>query len=254
MFWGLHGKNPQSGSTSQADGFYEKDGEIKSTRNVSFLKSLIFKFKDYNSGLFIKGDGDSSGAFILQNKHNSFWIYSFKNAIQFWSSKANKEFLKYFVETDKLEVNSGIRIAGRVYDANTNKPKSNANIETDENGKMVLVEKVANTVEDTGWIPLTQYLVNGWSQFNNNYPILYRKIGNIVYLQGLVKKGTKGTIFKDLPDEIRPKHKVYLANAIGEKNVKGTKHLGLVVWNNGHLESKMFSQEWTSIACSYILD
>jgi len=236
------------------DSIYTSDGEIKEERKVNLLKSLILKFKDYNSGLTVKGAGDSSGYIGVKNKHNSFLIYTFKSALQFWSSQAKKEFLKYFVETDKLEVNSGARIKGKIYDANTNKSLANANIETDKDGKLVLVEKSGATTPDSGWISLKEYLTNDWVEFGAGYEVEYRIIGKVVYIRGLVKHGTAKAIFKDLPKDIIPPKKLYFANAISNKNVHGNDNLALVIGSHGVIESRKYSKEWTSVACSYILD
>jgi len=118
----------------------------------------------------------------------------------------------------------------------------------------------ANTVENkdtenTEWISLVPYLVNDWKPFNSNkFPVRYKVVGNIVYLEGLVKWGTHKTIISHLPEEIRPKTKKYFANAIGQRNVTGETQLCMVIGTKGGLDSRRYSKEWTSIACSYILD
>ena len=57
---------------------------------------------------------------------------------------------------------------------------------------------------DTGWINLT--LNSGWSMndYNSEFP-QYRKIGNIVYLRGLINAtSAAGTIITTLPNGFRP--------------------------------------------------
>jgi hypothetical protein len=55
---------------------------------------------------------------------------------------------------------------------------------------------------DTGWIAPT--LVNGWINYGGGFaPCGYRKIGNMVYLRGLLKNGTANLMFT-LPAGYRP--------------------------------------------------
>jgi hypothetical protein len=55
-------------------------------------------------------------------------------------------------------------------------------------------------LDDTGWISLVPYLVNGWLSYDNTYgPPRFRKKNGWVSVQGLVKNGTIGNIIATLP-------------------------------------------------------
>lgn len=56
---------------------------------------------------------------------------------------------------------------------------------------------------DTGWIKVTQFY-NGAGHFAEaTSPVQYRRIGKIVYLNGLLSSGTQGVQF-NLPEGFRP--------------------------------------------------
>lgn len=60
-------------------------------------------------------------------------------------------------------------------------------------------------IVDTGWLAPT--LQNGWIPYDANYSnaALYRKIGNVVFLRGLVKNGSSATaVVFTLPAGYRP--------------------------------------------------
>lgn len=60
-------------------------------------------------------------------------------------------------------------------------------------------------LDDTGWISLLPYLVNGWVSYDNTYgPPRFRKKAGVVYVQGLVKNGTVGNVIATLPVGFRP--------------------------------------------------
>lgn len=62
----------------------------------------------------------------------------------------------------------------------------------------------AHKLADTGW--LTPALLNGWVVYDATYgnAAMYRKIGNIVFVRGLIKNGTVGTNMFILPAGYRP--------------------------------------------------
>lgn len=81
-------------------------------------------------------------------------------------------------------------------------------------------------LDDTGWIDMTPVLANGWVSYDANYgPPKYRKKAGIVYLQGLVKAGTLGTVIATLPVGFRPDSAQFggagtlLFVAMGDNNV-----------------------------------
>ena len=57
--------------------------------------------------------------------------------------------------------------------------------------------------QDTGWIEVTEFY-GGAGNFNSSYPVCYRKIGNTVYLNGLMRGGSPGIQFI-LPPGYRPR-------------------------------------------------
>lgn len=57
--------------------------------------------------------------------------------------------------------------------------------------------------EDTGWITLP--LLNGWVSYDSTYgPPRYRRRNGTVYVQGLAKNGSVGSIMATLPAGFRP--------------------------------------------------
>lgn len=77
-------------------------------------------------------------------------------------------------------------------------------------------------IEDTGWLDLTPYLVNGWVNYDNTYgPPRYRRKNGIVYVQGLIRSGTLGAIVATLPAGFRPPAGIpkLLFSVLGDANV-----------------------------------
>ena len=61
---------------------------------------------------------------------------------------------------------------------------------------------------DTGWISVTTWQNGAENWDNGANPVQYRKIGNIVYFQGLMKCGSSGVQFT-IPEGFRPNSKSY---------------------------------------------
>lgn len=61
---------------------------------------------------------------------------------------------------------------------------------------------------DTGWISVTTWQNGAENWDNGANPVQYRKIGNIVYFQGLMKCGSSGVQFT-IPEGFRPNNKSY---------------------------------------------
>ena len=57
-------------------------------------------------------------------------------------------------------------------------------------------------IYDSGWIYPT--LENGWEAYDDGRPFKYRKIGEVVYLQGSVKNGTNKGVLFTMPAGFRP--------------------------------------------------
>ena len=105
------------------------------------------------------------------------------------------------------------------------------------------------SLNDTGWISLTPYLSNGWVVTSAIYPVLYKKVGDTVFIQGLVKDGTSSTVFTGLPTSIRPPHTIYLAPAY-ETEVVSNWH-AITVDTGGTMQARTYDPTVTSIAITY---
>lgn len=84
--------------------------------------------------------------------------------------------------------------------------RANDKAEWERVGKLLVDNEIADIYQpklyDSGWIYPT--LENGWEAYDDGRPFKYRKIGDVVYLQGSVKGGThKGVLFT-MPEGFRP--------------------------------------------------
>lgn len=91
---------------------------------------------------------------------------------------------------------------------------------------------------DSGWIAVTTFTV-GWENYGGTYaPAAYRKIGDRVFLRGLVRSGPTGSIFT-LPAGFRPPYDALfpaIVNAVTEEidaTGDGAKTLQTTGTNNG---------------------
>lgn len=71
----------------------------------------------------------------------------------------------------------------------------------DENGNNI-VTTYQPKIYDSGWIYPT--LQNGWVAYDDSRPFKYRKIGEVVYIQGSIKDGTHRSVVCTLPAGFRP--------------------------------------------------
>jgi len=107
-------------------------------------------------------------------------------------------------------------------------------------------------LDDTGWV--TPTLLNGWVNYDSNaYAIArYRKIGNTVYVSGLVKSGTVGTDIFILPPGFRPQRNMHIATpsnaAFGIIEILNT------VGTPGSVKCNTGSNTWFSMECSFLAD
>lgn len=107
-------------------------------------------------------------------------------------------------------------------------------------------------MEDTGWI--TPSFENGWINYDAAayQPARYRKVGNIVYISGLVKNGTPNQTIFTLPVGFRPLRNLHFATAAGAAfailEIKGENGspAGAVHHNTG-------ATSWYSIECSFMV-
>lgn len=116
--------------------------------------------------------------------------------------------------------------------------------------------KVSNLTKDTGWVNLTSYLVNDWVAHSSYYKPMYRKIGKIVFLRGLISDGTGVMQFENLPSEIRPSiHLDTIFSSAGTKKpvvgrILSETHPSLTIEDRDNTDNVPTS--YVSITCSYI--
>lgn len=71
-----------------------------------------------------------------------------------------------------------------------------------------LLAKILRAVTDSGWIEAT--LSSSFTVYNSGVPVQYRKIGNVVYIQGVIKPRSaiagsdSGVTIFTLPEGYRP--------------------------------------------------
>lgn len=107
---------------------------------------------------------------------------------------------------------------------------------------------IGNSDLDTGWI--TPTLLNGWVNYGGGYAgAAYRRIGNVVYVRGLVKSGTMGANVFELPTAWAPLERLIFPsvsnNAIGRVDV---------VQTTGGVNAQSGSNAWISLCLTYCLD
>lgn len=104
---------------------------------------------------------------------------------------------------------------------------------------------------DSGWVAVT--MLNSWVAYDNAYGrtdnTLIRKIGNVVFIRGLVKTGTLGTVAFTLPSGWRPEiHQIFGSSSIDVFHQVRIQSNGDVIPNTGG------GSGWCSISCSFIAD
>lgn len=102
---------------------------------------------------------------------------------------------------------------------------------------------------DSGWISLS--LVNSWVQYDTTYGVpAYRKVGNIVYLKGLIKNGSSAVI-ATLPAGYRPTERF-----LGVSNNYPNVSCRIDVDTDGVIQlNSSYSNSWVSLwAISFIAD
>ena len=95
------------------------------------------------------------------------------------------------------------------------------------------------------WRNLT--LVNNWENYDNNWShARVKRVGDIVYVEGLIKKGDNRSTVTTLPVDCRPsKSKKFITTTAGGQHT-------LNVYKNGNIDfSNMVTQNWQSIEISF---
>ncbi|MAD24676.1 MAG: hypothetical protein CMO44_10950 [Verrucomicrobiales bacterium] len=92
----------------------------------------------------------------------------------------------------------------------------------DGSGNVSFTAPATNILSDSGWI--TPTLNSGYTSYNSPYgPIAYRKIGNIVNIQGITNEAASGVIFT-LPVGYRPEQQIIIAaqmnNSLGRLDIR----------------------------------
>jgi hypothetical protein len=121
------------------------------------------------------------------------------------------------------------------------------------------VDSIANTandttvnsveIEDSGWLFLgvDTPFDTSWVDYGSTYAgARYRKINNVVYIEGMVKNGTIGQSIFTLPVGYRPYARIIMAtvsnNALGRIDVLA----------DGTVLPQAGNSSWFSISCSFV--
>ena len=115
----------------------------------------------------------------------------------------------------------------------------------DSSGDLTFSGSNTVTPTDSGWI--TPTLNSGFTSYASPYgPIKYRKIGNIVNIQGITNQASGGSTVFTLPVGYRPERRLVLAtpnaNALGRLDVDQD---GRVIQNS------VASASWFSLNCTF---
>ena len=113
------------------------------------------------------------------------------------------------------------------------------------NGQTGIVNLVIPTQQDSGW--QTPTLLNGFTNFNvasGTYQIArYRKINNVVYIEGFIKGGTNNQTIFTLPVGFRPSKRLVFSvlinnNTIGRIDIEA----------NGNVIGVLTNTTWSSLS------
>tara|TARA_Y100000004_G_C8669449_1_gene308633 strand:+ start:40 stop:513 length:474 start_codon:yes stop_codon:yes gene_type:complete len=115
----------------------------------------------------------------------------------------------------------------------------------DSSGDLTFSGSNTVTPTDSGWI--TPTLNSGFTSYNSPYgPIKYRKIGNIVNIQGITNQASGGSIVFTLPVGFRPERRVLFAT-------QNNSSLGrLDIDQDGNVrQNTVASSGWFSLNCTF---
>lgn len=107
--------------------------------------------------------------------------------------------------TDGDLVDSGVSLSGADNKAITGTSGTSGNLAAwNADGDLVDASISAGAITDPGWTAVTSFS-NNWANFSSSYnAAAYKKIGNFVYLRGLIKSGTINAAAFNLPAGYRP--------------------------------------------------
>ena len=115
----------------------------------------------------------------------------------------------------------------------------------DSSGDLTFTGSNTVTPTDSGWITAT--LNSGFTHYSSPYgPVKYRKIGNIVNIQGIVNQATADQTVFTLPTGFRPERRVIVAvmnaNALGRLDIDP---------NGNVIQDVISSSSWFSLNCTF---
>lgn len=110
----------------------------------------------------------------------------------------------------------------KVYVNNIHNKAGTQAISIDASGDLTFTGSNTVTPTDSGWIQAT--LNSTWTHYGDPYgPVKYRKIGNIVNMQGITNENDTGVVFT-LPAGYRPEVQIIIAaqmqNALGRLDIQ----------------------------------
>lgn len=122
-------------------------------------------------------------------------------------------------------------------------------ISVDSNGDLTFSGSNTITPTDSGWHDVT--FESGYGNYGGSFQnVRYRKIGNIVYVKGLMTPATLGTAFV-LPEGYRPAEERELFDAINS-NAQGR----IDVYSNGNVNCNTMTDanSWVNIDLMFFVD
>ena len=122
-----------------------------------------------------------------------------------------------------------------------------------------------NLIEDSGWISLNPYYLDGWQGYHNGtteYQIgRFRKIGKIVYLDGIIENRNSNPLstIATLPNGFRPSKKSHYAMAsMYNEDGHGNKSKMLCIDTSGQVflqGQDVVKDDWISLSgISFFID
>lgn len=117
---------------------------------------------------------------------------------------------------------------------------------TNKSSTVVAINELNAKTDDSGWINMS--LINGWASHGTQWQQpSYRKIGNQIFIRGLISGGNNDSICANLPSAYRPSKITYFNSASGEGVARGT------ISTNGNLTIESYT-DWVDLEFSYFTD
>lgn len=215
------------------DGVQENIVEIASTTNEAETMSV--------NGIHFLGNVDNSGFFReLNDPITSCKILSGHNAQQLYDI-SNSAYLTISIPTDISAY--GVTMKDCIVCTNGGKvgiAQSNPQYQLDVNGDINFTGNLIKNGVITSWTALT--LLNGWENYGFEfYNCQYRKsVDGRVYLRGLVKSGTVGSVIATLPLGFRPERTelfgIHAGGIAGRVDVRNNGEIHFIAGNNSYVQ------------------